>query len=309
MKAKDEPHHITKEQAAPVVLHREDETVLARWLRQVWERGPVAWLGWALGILAAAGGLTFLYTLLNAPRADSTAWVDLIVPAAAPRGSTATGSKEPAQVRPLVAIADQFPNTPAARWALVRAGTELYELGFQDLPNQRETARPLLQQAIEKFDAVLKSAPEDAPEALIAAMGKARALETRGDLELAIAQYQEVAKRWPNSGSAKLAEKRARELATPAAQQFYKDFYAQDFSRMETTPGGVGAGSVPTPFGLPGSSGSGLLDLPGFPTLPPLDSSTAPSEPAKTPEKGELPSDVFAPTSGAESSASKTPGP
>jgi hypothetical protein len=208
----------------------------------------------------------------------------------------------------MLRVADLHPNTPAARWAHLRAGLGIYEEALRDLPNQRETGRPLLEEAIKQFDLVLAEAPAEAPEAEMAAMGKARALESRGELDKAIAQYEEVAAKWPNGRAAKEAEERAKLLQTPDAQDFYEKFYAMDFSQVGSTSGGLGTGGPGDLLSIPGlrsGAGSSLFGEPAIPplggvpagaTTPPADApASTPAAPiAEPPTTPELPSDPFA---------------
>lgn len=294
---KDQPQHLHKGGAEPIVIHHEsDETILAQWLKKALKKGPGFWLmilgGTALGLALVIG----MSAWANRPSPDAKAWIDVMIPSAAPKdlGSTKYEGM-PVAVRPLLALADQAPTSPASRWAILRAATLLYEEGLRDLPNQREAARPTLQQAIEQFDRVLALAPPDAPEALIAASGKARALETRGELDDAIKQYQEVARRWPGSPQAKAAEKRAKELAEPSVRKFYEDFYTLDLSKVPAL-----GGTLPGDTGLPGSA-FGTPLVPSLGDLPPLTGSGAltpgPATPPTMTPGGEFPKDLFAPES------------
>jgi hypothetical protein len=294
MKHDTKPKHVSKDAAAqPVVIHHEEETALARLLRQAIEKGPGFWLtilgGAALGIAA----LIALSAWLTRPTAGVDAWTELMIAAPSTASSPTDARYEgmPAQVRPLLRVADEHPNTPAARWALLRAASTLYSTALRDLPNQREVARPVLKQAIELYDRVVAGTGDDAAVAAQAAMGKARALEARGDLDEAITAYRDVATRWPNAYESEPALARAKELEAPEARTFYQDFYAGNFSTYTPAPGtpGVPAGMVPAP--IPGLDPGGLPF--GEPFIPPL-----PDQPGGLPEPRagtELPENVFAP--------------
>jgi hypothetical protein len=196
----------------------------------------------------------------------------------------------PASVRPLLKIADDHPNTSAAPWALLRAAAELHRDGMRDLPNRRETARPMLQQAIELYDRVLKTAAANSPEALEATLGKARAQETRGDLDDAIATYKLVAANFPATPEAESAARRARELDEPDVRAFYTDFYVKDFSSFAPSAGGGMPGGL-TPFGSgPGNRSIDelLKQLPGLSDRPAGGGAARP--------KSELPGNLFAPS-------------
>lgn len=273
--ARREPHHITHDAAEPVVIHHHDDrTALAHWVSKAAERGPRYWLTVA-GVIAAAFLLVSLVSSwLSRPAPDSRAWFELMVPSTVAKGAT-TDEGMPAAVQSLLKIAEQNPNTSAARWALVRAGTLLYEEGLVDLPARRDVARPRLAQAIEQFNRVVENAPEGAPEALVAALSKARALETRGELDDAIAAYQDVAKKWPKTDQADFAEKRATMLARPDVKKFYEDFYALDFSNVFPPSGGPVPGGVPSP--LDGKPEFGTPLIPPLPVDAPVGTDAKPA--------------------------------
>jgi hypothetical protein len=297
---KEQTQHRHKAGAEPVVIHHDEEpTILARWLKQGLEKGVGFWLFVVAGTVLALGLILWLSAWMSRPQEGSKAWLEVMVPSQS-RKTSGTGKYEgmPATVRPLLALADEAPKTPAARWALLRAATMLYQEGLRDLPNQRETARPTLQQAIELFDRVVNLAPADVPEALIAAAGKARALESRGELDDAIKQYEFVASRWPKTKQGEAAAKRARDLADPSVKKFYDDFYTMDLSQIPSAAGGT------TTPGLPGS-------LFGDPVVPPPGNIPLLGDPAPAPVMtpgGEFPKDLFAPES-STSTPAETPAP
>ena len=285
-----EPQHITKEHAEPVVIHQhEDDTLLAGWFRHALSKGPRYWLTIVGAVAVGCLLITLISGWLHRPAPGSRAWFELMVPSAA-MGSSSTGADEgmPRAVQPLVRIAEQHPDTAAARWALLRAGILLYEEGVLDLPARRDVARPRLAQALKFFDQVLESAPKDSPEALEAALCKARALESRGELDEAIVAYQGIAKSFPNTDQAELATKRAATLALPETKKFYEDFYALDFSQVFPPTGDPLPGGVPAPMTQPGTTPSF-----GTPLLPPLPETKADAtKPADAPPT--LPADPFA---------------
>ena len=293
-KEKEQPQHLTRGDAEPIQIHHEaDETLLAQWLRKGMEKGAGFWLsGLALAALTVAL-IWGLNTWLSRSPAGSEAWNDLLVP------STVQVPKDdpryegmPAAVRPFLKIADDHPNTTAAPWALLRAAAELHREGMRDLPNRRETARPMLQQAIELYDRVLKSVKANSPEALDALMGKARAEETRGDLEDAIATYKLAAERFPTAPDAQGALERAKELDRPDVRTFYTDFYAKDFSSFTPSAGGGMPGGGMTPFGT-GPGGRSIEDL--LKQLPALSDQPAGGNAPARPRSG-LPGNLFNPS-------------
>lgn len=264
--ARHRPH----ETAAPTVIHHydEDETILARWLRRGMEQGGKFWLLLA-GAGVAVSALAYLASGLAAGRTeDQRAWLDLFL---------AKDTDE--QVK----VAESFPTTKAALWARFQAAEGRYQEALDDLPANREAARPVLNQALDWFRAVADDAPADSPLKRLAAFGAARTLETRNELGDAIKQYEVIAQnpKWKGTAEALEAERRAAELRKPEAATFYKEFYAYNPKSLNLPPGGREM------LGLP--AGHPDLDAPAVPA-PPI-SGASPKAPATG--GGELPGDVF----------------
>jgi hypothetical protein len=175
---------------------------------------------------------------------------------------------------------------PAAGWALLQAAEARYQEAFNDLPANRDAALPLLTKAHDLFEQASQKADADPVCKRLAALGMARALEARGDLDAAIAQYESVAKNFPSTGEAARAEVLAKELRKPENQKFY-----QNFSTFK-----------PTEMTLP-PRGRGFLDnLP--PSHPPIDGPVVPAPGLDLPE---LPAGTGATTPPAEPKAETTP--
>src|SRR5690606_3661243 len=102
----------------------------------------------------------------------------------------------------LIKVAEDFPDTPGASWARLQAATRLFATGVDDLPRNRDAALENLKKAIDLFEEIEKSAPKVSPQAVTAALGKARALEARNERPEAIEQYKRVAETWPDSPEA-----------------------------------------------------------------------------------------------------------
>jgi hypothetical protein len=263
--ARHRPH----ETAAPTVIHHyeEDETILARWLRRGMEKGAKFWFLLA-GTGVAISALTYLASGLAAGRTeDQRAWLDLML------------AKDPDEQ---VKVAESFPTTKAALWARLQAAEGRYQEALNDLPANREAARPVLNQALDWFRQIADDAPAGSPLKRLAAMGVARTLEARNELDDAIKQYESIAKNpaWRGTAEAIEADRRAAELRKPQTVAFYKAFYAYTPKSLTLPPGGREM------LGLP--AGHPDLDSPAVPA-PPL------SGPAATPKTGggELPQDVF----------------
>lgn len=256
---KDEPRSPSRhllDHAIPTVIHHEEENlpILARWLKRGMDKGPGFWIPLGalclvvIGLGVLAGGLS-----LGRSTSDE-AWNRLAL------------AKDSAD---RVKVAEEFPDAPAARWALLQAATETYNKGFRDLPSNREAAEPLLKKARTQFEQVVKQAPKDSPQARIAALGVARSLEAHNDLDKAITQYEYVAKTWPGSAEAKHAERLARALRKPENVAFYKELYT--YKPVEATIPPMGTGG----FTFPAIPGAGGLNLP--PNHPPVDGPTIPA--------------------------------
>lgn len=343
---KDEPQHRHKEAASTVIHHYdEDETVLERWFRQGLEKGVSFWL-LVGGVIVLAVVVMLLVNSWTSRRSETAqAWLEVMVPSTvADTGDEGSNKGLPDEVRPLLKVAEDHPNTPAADWALYQAACYLYQDGLRDLPNNRDAAKPILKQSYEYFERVTKSADKDSPLRRFALMGMARALEARGELSEAREEYQQVASNWPDSEIASQAKERAALLDKPEVKKFYEEFYSQDFSRFTSGSGlstsdgdslGLPPGHPPIgtsdlglpralppdlgtePTGLPPSPAQPARSATGLPELPDEifapGSATSPATeleaPATEPEtKGELPSNPFAPGGSADrSEGSETP--
>ncbi len=304
MKA-DEPRSPTKhvlEHAVPTVIHHpeEDMNKLRRWITHAQEN-PVKFWGivgaFALGLLALSligSGFSF------GKAAKNEAWTEL--------ESAKTAAER-------VEIANTFPNTPASRWALLQAATEYYNQGFAELPSNKDLALPTLKKALDLFQKVSESAEPDTIQARAAALGVARTLEARNELEKAIKQYEKVVatKGWSTTEEGKIAERQIRLLKTPEAVAFYKELYAYKAVTAEIPAGGSTDLSFPlnSLVPLPGASIPGMVpgappipfNLPALPTIPlatdkgvePNPALVPPPPPASPTPKAELPADPFVP--------------
>ncbi len=235
--------------ALPTVIHHpeEDLPLLARWLRRVMENPTQFW-----GLIAGTAVVVLVLSLLGSGLtigkvASDEAWTKLET------------AKTPGE---RVELAKEFPDTPAERWALLQAASEYYSQGFTLLPNDLEAARPNLKKALDLFQKVAEQAPADSAQARAAALGAARTLEARNELEKAGVQYDKIAqnKAWAGTEEAREAAKLARRLKSPEAATFYKDLYAFKAPEATLAPGGIGS----LPFTLPTDH-------------PPLNGPTAPT--------------------------------
>ncbi|MEO6811643.1 MAG: hypothetical protein ABI353_21230, partial [Isosphaeraceae bacterium] len=201
-------------------------------------------------------------------------------------------------------IAESEAETPVAPWALLHAAAGRYQEGFEDLPTNKEAALPLLNRAYEMFDQAYREANPELQDDLrqLAAIGMARTLEARNELDKAIKQYDEVAKQWPDSATGAQARALAEQLRKSENVEFYSKLYAFKPREVELPPGGSfpldpSSGFPLDALGLPSNHpalnsptmpAGALPSLPGLPDLPRLPSSSPPKTGG-----GELPGGIF----------------
>jgi hypothetical protein len=265
------PKHLIEHELPPDLhRHQDEDPLLAQWLRKAIDKGPVYWL--VPGAIVAAGIALALAVgnWTSKPSPNSSAWLDLML---------ANSPEEQIKVAGTPG--------PAAGWALLQAAEARYQEAFNDLPANREAALPLLNKAHDLFEQASLKADADPMCKRRAALGMARALEARGDLDAAIAQYEAVAKNFPSTAEAARAEALARELRKPENQKFYQNFAAYKPTEMTLPPRGRGfLDSLPPSH--PPLDGP-VVPAPGFdlPTLPPGTGATTP--PADTVPKAAEP--------------------
>lgn len=267
--------HLAKNTAEPVIHHyEEDQTLLARWVLKGLEKGASFWIAVlaAVAVVCVVGYL--ISNTLTGESESAKAWTDVM---------TAR------DVDDLEKVFGEDAKGPVALWSRLEAATARYQEGILKLPNDREGARPLLTQAIDWFREVEKQAGADGPLKRLAAMGLARTLEARNDLQDAIQEYDRVATTWPNTDEARIAGSRAKTLKSPAAIDFYAKFYAYRPSEVGLPPRSSSTFGGPN---IPGLNPSDLLS-PYSPPSSPGGESTPPSSGDGQPGAGELPKNPF----------------
>lgn len=299
------------EHEVPTVIHNpeQDMTVLARWVHHAMLE-PGRYLGWPLTILGVLAVVAIALSFGSSRTPPEAAlWKKL---------ETATTPAE------RVEIAKKDPKSPPATWTLLQAATTFYNQALAEMPAQKDEAATALKKALDLFDQVAKDAPHDAPQARLAAIGKARTLEMRNELSRAIEEYQKVAKEWPGTPEADEARRYADALQDPQATQFYKDLYAYKPKEVTLPPEGsvnLPATGVPgsiTPPTAPGADQTpalpaGIEAIPGLPQIldrqaPAPKAEAQPQPPAaKAEAKKGLPTDVFAPPKAAPKADEATP--
>jgi hypothetical protein len=278
---KDEPHHLqhSVEPSSTVIHHyEEDETLLARWLRRGLEKGPKFWV-FVGGCVAALIALTVLVSGLMMGKSEaSQAWRELL--------EARTSDQQ-------VKVADTYPKTEASRWALLEAASAVYNDGFNLQSTNRDASAPLLKKAYSLYEQVYQESVKiDEPVARRAAFGKARTLEASNDLSGAIAQYQSIAKTWPDTPEAKRAAALAKALQNSKNADFYTWLASYKPAEMTLPP-----------------LGKGTFDFP--PQYPPAAADAMPGVGVGSVPTSELPTNVFEPplTPTPEGAAEPTPAP
>src|SRR3954471_8409995 len=308
---KDEPRTPLRHQldhAVPTVIHHpeEDMPLLARWVHRAMENQVRFW-SLIAGLVVVVTALVVLSNGLSLGRSTSdAAWIRLET------------AKTPSE---RIEIAREYPKTQAEQWALLQAATEFYTQGFADLPANRDAALPALKKALDLFDEVAREALPDSPQARAAALGAARTLEARNEIDKAIKQYEKVASTWKGTPEAAEAERLAQALRRPENVKFYQELYAYKPREATLPPGGQGGFTLPPnhpPLDAPTMSPNltnPLVLPPPPPSSPAPTPSPAPStEPAPAPTPSTepkteapgpqpaptpgLPSDVFSPERG-----------
>jgi hypothetical protein len=307
---RDEPRSHAKhklEHVVPTVIHDPEEKmpVLARWLRHAMENQTRFWSLIAL-LVVAVTGLAIVSNGLSLGRsASDAAWLKI------EKAKTASERVE---------FAREFAGTAAEQWALLQAATEFYNQGFVDLPANRDAALLALGKALKYFDQVAREAPQDSPQARAAALGAARTLEARNELEKAIKQYEKVVTTWKGTPEAAEAQRQAEVLRRPENVAFYKELYSTKTAELTLPAGGQGSmtlspdhppigGTMPSPLSVPlppplsgpilgpaGTEASKAKAESDFILLPPPPPAPkGEQKPKPDASKGDLPSDPFLP--------------
>jgi hypothetical protein len=268
MKHEPAPRHHAPNEPPQTVIHHyeEDQTLLARWLSRAIAKGPSFWI-LVGGSVAAVVTVAWLVSwLFSAPSQVGQGWQEMIL----------ASSTEDFQ-----RLAETQAETAVGPWAALQVATARYRDAFNRLPADRDSAGPILEQALEGFREVEREAKDNPMIRRLAMVGIARSLETQDQLPEAIAAYQAVAKEWPDSLDGKSAAKRAAQLKDPEVIAFYRKFETYK-PKASTTIGPRGTNLLDLPKGHP------ALDGPIMPA-PSLDGGVR----AGAVGNGELPPDVF----------------
>lgn len=273
-KLPQEPKHLLEHETTAIHDPHADETILGAWLRRNLEKGPYVWIAAACVICGLCLLWIVMSTLGSKRSTSSQAWEDLIlakdVDARAKVGATVSG--------------------PASSWGLLQAAEARYQEAFQDLPANRDAALPLLTASHDLFRQARDKAEPGSASRRMAALGMARTLEARGDLDGAVTQYKEVARDFPETPEGKEATELAERLRKPEVIQFYKEFSA--FKPASPTLPGL-------PSDHPALEGPAVpapgLNLPSSVTVPPGGSTPLGNIPLPTPTPAPAPAPEPAP--------------
>lgn len=124
-------------------------------------------------------------------------------------------------------VAETYPGTDAAGWALQTAGDlYLYE-GIRALYTDRSTADSQLENARKAYEGVLNTFSDDM---LLqrASLGLGKCLESEGKIDDAKTRYKSLADKWPDSQIAVIAKSRLDALEDSETQVWYQWFAEQE---------------------------------------------------------------------------------
>ncbi|MBI3837475.1 MAG: hypothetical protein HY288_06030 [Planctomycetia bacterium] len=199
---------------------------LARWIEAA---KPYSRAGLALVVAAIAILFAWGYLSAQNSRRDADGWQEYF---------DAFNSRDPRDT--LSDTSERYSGTPAGQWSrLVLADIQL-DKGTNRLFIEKKDARDELRQAAEKYQSILM---ETRQPMMIerATFGLARAHEAMGMLDKARDEYRSIAKQWPDSPYAEVADKRAKDLDQQGTKEFY-DWFAKyepprPLSKEPGTPG------------------------------------------------------------------------
>lgn len=123
-------------------------------------------------------------------------------------------------------LADKFPGSAAADWAIVTAGAGYLEKGLDSIYVNKSEGETQIKLAVEQFEKVVSSNnPQLKAKAL---MGLAQANESLGNVEKASGFYEEVGKVATQPRILALAGERRNFLSSESGKDFYAWFKKQD---------------------------------------------------------------------------------
>ncbi len=201
--------------------HKLETNVLADWLGQtIQDIKPYAnWILVVLVVLAVVAGVAIGWPRWR-ERASAEAWEAFYSAMAADNYAA------------MERIAEDYPGTPVAHWALVVAADARLASACMQLFSDKATAAQELRRAIEDYTTVLNETRQ-AELRQRALFGRARAYEAvsgsrqgEGELPKAIADYEELVAKWPSGSYKRLAEEQIQRLKAQETKVFYDKFAA-----------------------------------------------------------------------------------
>jgi tetratricopeptide (TPR) repeat protein len=205
--------------------HRLEQNALADWLGQV----ILSIKPYGSTILVVAVALTLVLAVTSwwrrsSAQGNEAAWEKFYTAL-----RNATNSGDP---RPLKQVADGQMGTAVGHWAAVAAADIHLVRGTREVFTRRSDAIDELKRAVEAYSTVLDESRDQRLRAR-AYFGRARAHEAmagagdvRGNLEKAIADYEQVRKTEADGAYAKLAAERLKQLQSPETRLFYEKLAA-----------------------------------------------------------------------------------
>jgi tetratricopeptide (TPR) repeat protein len=170
-------------------------------------------------------------------------------------------------------VADTYPGTAAAGWAMQRAADLHLDEALQQLFQDREAAAQEIEDARELLQKILDTTDDPLLQQR-ATFGLAKCLEAQGDFEEAKAKYEQVVSRWPNTTFAQLAQQRIEQIQQPATRQWYSWFAEQKPARSPLTDPGLFDDLPDLPEGPNLNMPPAGQLLPGAPSGAPVGSET-----------------------------------
>jgi hypothetical protein len=170
----------------------------------------------------------------------------------------------------LAAVGDDYPDSPAGKWGLLRSGDLELAMGMRRLLTNREEALVNLRAAQRTYERLVNGAADSPLVEQRAGMGLAKTLEALGEIQAATEAYQAILDRYPDGLFADEAKDRLEALKDPKIAEFYAWLAGQGRA------GTPAAGST-APASQNRAPASGLN-----PTLNPL----APTLPLTKPDEG-----------------------
>jgi len=211
--------------------HELQHNALADWLGGVVEQAkPHA--GVIVGVIAAVvlAVVAYAYFSNSAPTRRGPAWDAYF------RATDIEGFEQ--RVKELNRVAEENPGTPVGLWAQLTVGDSRLLEGTNKSFKQRLAGEEELSKAIDHYEnvaqAAVKLSPAQGEELHRRALwGLAQTHESLAEPEIAIEEYEDIAKRWPDSAFGKAAAARAKKLS--GMQAWFEWYASVDPSTIKRT--------------------------------------------------------------------------